>query len=223
MRRGKEDLMRVSNGAKCVGGLLVVWAIIGYVWLLLPGCAENPASPATAVVAKRSMQRGELIAAQDVAEVKMTRGELPQGFIGGSKGAIGRVLAVPVVEGQPLRQACLKPVGSEARMPVPVQDRLVRFTAVLDTAAISKDVRLRPGCLVDVKFPVEPEPGIVSSVVVLSAVRVLAVEKTGAGGAARAKTRVTFFTASKQVPALQAAVDEGSLSLTLPGPPDGRL
>jgi pilus assembly protein CpaB len=172
----------------------------------------------------------------------LPRNSAPPGYITDPAMIMGHVLAAPMVEGQAFTQACFagETSGSHLAANLP---RGKRALAVSVTDYGGLEGLLYPGCDVDVLLTLKPSDGSGNetqrgaiSTTLLEDVKVLAIdEKTlvaGSGDPA-AKTvdnnsrrtsssrRITLEVDPRQAKALQLAMDQGTLSLSLRNPMDG--
>lgn len=185
-------------------------------------------------ICKESLPSGTIITNELIVKEMVSRNEVPQGPLPNTLQIIGRVLAVPVVEGQVLTESCFvkKGEGEELASQIPHGFRAVTVTV---TSKIMPDrILLYPGCVVDVlvcySLRNRGDGGEAVSQTMLVGIRVLAIsgdtvvsqneEDGGAKKQTSKATRVTLLVTPKQVQALFLAADNGSLSMTLRNPLD---
>jgi Flp pilus assembly protein CpaB len=169
----------------------------------------------------------------------LEKGEAPEGYLPSPARAIGRVLALPVVEGQVLTKSCLVPEGSAAQLASALPHGMRAFTVTISTESVMGI--LYPGCVVDVLATFKlsqskTSKGQAISTTLIPGVQVLAVEnisivskeeereKSALAGVRSGSRRltVTLMVNPKQAEALQLAVSNGSISLAMRNPLDKR-
>jgi Flp pilus assembly protein CpaB len=145
------------------------------------------------------------------------RAQLPSGVITGRAAAVGRVVAVPVLDGAYLVQRALAPArrtGLDGVVPTGM-----RAMRVVVTDALAP----RPGAAVDVLATYDPsssgsEGG---TVVVAAGVTVLGTDRRGGAGTGRTGTAgVTLLVDPDQATALADAQANGVVTLALVPPED---
>lgn len=174
-----------------------------------------------------------------ISSNKIVRKTLPEGYLTDPIQAIGRVLAVPVVEGQILTIHCFITEGAGAQL-ASVLPHGMRAVSVPVSAQSVMGGFLYPGCIVDVLATfslayAEREAGQAVSTTLLQGVQVLAVqnisviskpelekkgileERRGTSGGAMT---VTLMVDSKQAEALQLASENGHIMLAMRNPFD---
>jgi Flp pilus assembly protein CpaB len=170
-----------------------------------------------AVVATRDLPVGRVVTARDLATRPVRRSQLPSGVITGRAAAVGRVVAVPVLDGAYLVQRALAPArrtGLDGVVPTGM-----RAMRVVVTDALAP----RPGAAVDVLATYDPsssgsEGG---TVVVAAGVTVLGTDRRGGAGTGRTGTAgVTLLVDPDQAAALADAQANGVVTLALVPPED---
>lgn len=193
------------------------------------------------VVAKKSLPAMSVVTVDDFVKQKIARNELPQqGQISNPTRVIGRVLAMPVVEGQVLTESCFIADGTGAQLAAAIPEGMRMFTVNLNSKAIPDRLLIYPGCVVDVlvsfKLSSQDRAGQALSTNVLQNIQVLAVQgesvvsKSAADDGKESKPRpqsgglqVTLLVNEQQAKALQLAVDNGNISLAFRNPLDKNL
>ena len=188
------------------------------------------------VVAKRSLPAMSVVTVEDFVKQKVSKNELPQGqgqLVNPTR-VIGRVLAMPVVEGQFLTESCFITEGTGAQVVAAIPDGMRAVTLNLNSKAIPDALFLYPGSVVDVLFSFKlssKSVGEAGSLTILSGIQVIAVDGESVVSnheqEAKAKTRpassglqVTLLVDQKQAEALQVLADNGNISLTIRNPLD---
>jgi pilus assembly protein CpaB len=191
-------------------------------------------------MAKTSLNAGTRITQSDIDTETVARDELPQGKLVGPLQIIGRVLAMPVVEGQVLTDSLFIPDGTPAQLASQIPEGMRAFTVTVSSRAMPDRILLYPGCVVDVlveyKLPGRSQ-GDALSQTMLRGIRVLAISgdtvisntdeeegnksdsknrRTSRGGG----TRVSLLVEPKQAEALQLAVENGTITMSLRNPSD---
>jgi pilus assembly protein CpaB len=181
-----------------------------------------------------------VITVEHFVKGKISQEELPPGEqLVSPAGIVGRVLAVPVVEGQVLTQSCFVRQGTGSLLAAALPHGMRAVSVSLSGKTIPDAALLYPGCVVDVlvsfKLPGSSR-GTALSTTMLRGVQVLAVagytvvsspeSETARGGRGRSASRsatVTLLVNPKQAEALQLAAENGSVSLTIRNPLDMEL
>jgi len=192
------------------------------------------------VVAKKSLPAMTVVTVDDFVKQSVSKNELPQGQIFSPARVIGRVLSVPVVEGQVLTESCFVTDGTGAQLAAALPEGMRAFTVNLNSRAVPDVLLLYPGCVVDVLFSAKlssDRRGQALSATILRGIQVLAVQgdsvvsaPEGEDAAVAAKNQntgrglqVTLLVDPKQAEALQLAVDNGNISLAIRNPLDKGL
>jgi pilus assembly protein CpaB len=203
--------------------------------------AGESSSPGIEVaMARASLPAMTVITVEHFVKGKISQQELPPGEqLVSPAGIVGRVLAVPVVEGQVLTQSCFVRQGTGSLLAAALPHGMRAVSVSLSGKTIPDAALLYPGCVVDVlvsfKLPGSSR-GTALSTTMLRGVQVLAVagytvvsnpeSEAARGGRGRSASRsatVTLLVNPKQAEALQLAAENGSVSLTIRNPLDMEL
>jgi len=166
--------------------------------------------------------------------------ELPEGQLVSPARIVGRVLSIPVVEGQILTESCFVSEGTGALLAAALPHGMRAVTVAVSSRAMPDRILLYPGCVVDVlvayRLSSRTTEGQALSTTMLRGIQVLAVsgdsvvsnpESQEEGGTKKRNTSrgtlVTLLVDPKQAEALQLAVENGSISLSLRNPLDRRV
>jgi pilus assembly protein CpaB len=191
------------------------------------------------VVAKRSLPAMSVITSDLIEKNKVPRKGLPDGSLTDSIQAVGRVLAVPVVEGQVLTKYSFITQGTGAQLLATLPQGMRAVSVPISGNSAVMGGMLYPGCVVDVlasfRLPGSERRGEAISTSLLQGVQVLAVQeesivsrpsedkknkllegKKDYGG----NLTVTLMVDTKQAEALQLAMDNGKISLAMRNPLD---
>jgi pilus assembly protein CpaB len=209
--------------------------------------ADKNTSPGIEVaMAKTSLPAMTVITLEHVVKETVPKEDLPEGGFTSPTGVIGRVLSVPVVEGQILTESCFVAAGSGAQLAAAIPHGMRSFTITLSSKTIPDIELLYPGCVVDVlvafRLSSRASDGEALSTTMLRGIQVLAVQgesvvsnpeqetEEGTSAAPKARrtsrggaTRVTLMVDTKQAEALQLAAENGIISLTIRNPLDRNL
>jgi pilus assembly protein CpaB len=168
-----------------------------------------------------------------VAQQKIPRSKLPKDAITASVQAIGKVTAVPLLEGQAFRKDCFVTEGSGPQLAASFGPGK-RAVAISISEAAGLDGVLYPGSVVDVILTTRNSGDHAArSRIVLETVPVLAIErqtvlvkdaeKQDGGKSVRFGNnarRVTLLVDTKQAAIVQLAMSEGTISLAMRNPLD---
>lgn len=191
------------------------------------------------VTLKRSLPAMSVITTDAVEITKVKAKEAPVGYLSGAVQAVGKILAVPVVQGQVLTTGHLITQGSEAQLAAAVPPGMRAVSVALSSNSVSGGL-LYPGCVVDVIATFRLSGGFQSeikgeaiSTTLLYGIQVLAVQGlsvisepevkdkvTQQQAAANNRISVVLLVDPKQAEALQLALDNGSVSLAMRNPLD---
>ncbi|MET1001947.1 MAG: Flp pilus assembly protein CpaB [Acidimicrobiia bacterium] len=170
--------------------------------------------PREVVVAARDLPLGAKVAASDLDTVTRSESEIPPDAVGAGGDAIGRVVAVPVLEGSVLFAGHLAPADRDGL------DGLV--------AAGSRAVRIQPadglqppiGAVVDVLVALDPAYGGGGRATIAArAARVLAVDAADANDPTASGTAgVTLLVTEEEARELAFATANGVVTLALAPP-----
>lgn len=234
------------------------WSIVGLLFLgivaalcatllvssLLAGVNRRtrPAEAPTHVevmVATRALPAMTMVRAGDVISQKVPVAEASTGYLGSAVQVVGKVLAVPLVEGQAFHKGCFADEGSGIYLAAALPDGMRAVSVSLSSYSGLLGL-LYPGSLVDVMVSFQP-PGNTAqnkdaiSITLLEGVEVLAIENRTvmskeeqvtpsalqslrSGG----QVMVTLMVDSRQAKALQLAMQYGSVTLAMRNPMDAR-
>jgi len=186
------------------------------------------------VLASKDMPAMSVLESSNLTLKKVPKAKLPAGYISDAVQAVGKILVVPVVEGQMLTDSCFVKEGSSAQVAALLPSGMRAVAVSLSSTSISGGL-LYPGCVVDVlaSFRLSSsERGQALSTTLLRGINVLAVHgtsvvsketeeetKTSSRQNQRSLT-VTLMVDSKQAEALQLASEHGQISLALRNPLD---
>jgi Flp pilus assembly protein CpaB len=191
-------------------------------------------------MAKISMPAMTVITLDHVIKETVSKDDLPEGRLSKPARVIGRVLSVPVVEGQILTNSCFITEGTGAQLAAALPHGMRAVTINLARGTIPDDILLYPGCVVDVLVSfrlssADSSKGQAISTTMLRGIQVLVVagesvvsnpdEEAKDSVIARRTSRgttVTLLVDPKQAEALQLATTNGSVSLTIRNPLDKR-
>ncbi len=189
------------------------------------------------LVAAKDLPRSKILDPDSIVEKSVPVRDAPEGHIANAVGVIGKVLALPMVEGQPFTKSCFASEGTGYRVASVLPEGMRAVTISLyDYAGLSG--LLYPGCSVDVltSFRMtgnQAQGGEAMSTTLLQGIQVLAAEgetlvsatgqnpegrKTSEGPAK--KLLVTLMVDLEQAAALQLASQYGSITLALRNPMD---
>lgn len=196
----------------------------------------KPSPGIEVAVAKRSLPAMTVVTLEHVAKQAVPKNDLPQGQgqLANPTRIIGRVLSVPVVEGQVLTESCFVSEGTGAQLAAAIPEGMRAFTLSLNSRSLPDRLLLYPGCVVDVLFSFKLSSrnplGEAGCLTILSAVQVLVVQgdsvvsnpedKEGKTSRAGGGLQVTLLLDQKQTEALQVLADNGSISLVIRNPLD---
>jgi len=186
------------------------------------------------LLASKDMPAMSVIESTDVTVEKVAKAKLPVGYLSSPAEGIGKILAMPVVQGQVLAESCFIENGAAAQVAASLPTGMRAVAVSLSNDSITGGL-LYPGCVVDVlasfKLP-SSERGQALSTTLLREVQVLAVrgasvvsEKEIEQDKSRSpsnygRVTVTLMVDPKQAEALQLATENGMISLALRNPLD---
>ncbi|MBN2270323.1 MAG: Flp pilus assembly protein CpaB [Sedimentisphaerales bacterium] len=187
------------------------------------------------VLASQDMPAMSVLESSNLTVKKVPRDKLSAGYLSDTVQAVGKILAVPVVEGQMLTESCFVTEGSSAQIAASLPSGMRAVAVSLTSASISGGL-LYPGCVVDVlasfRLPSSSERGEALSTTLLRGINVLAVHGTSvvskeaeedtktSSRPSQGRLTVTLMVDSKQAEALQLAAEHGQISLALRNPLD---
>ena len=186
------------------------------------------------VVAKRSLPAMTVVTVDDFVKQKVSRNELPKEQLSSPTRVVGRILSVPVVEGQILTESCFVSEGTGAQLVAAIPDGMRLLTLSLSGRAVPDPLLLYPGSIVDVLFSFKlprDTVGEAACLTILSGLQVVVVqgqsvvsnpEQEGKAKTRRAggNVQVTLLVEQKQAEALQVLADTGNISLVIRNPLD---
>ena len=193
--------------------------------------SEKEVPKVSVLVADANLPARTRLTETHVKVEKTPKAGLPVGYFIGPAQAVGKVLRVPVVRGQPLTESLFLAKGSLDDL---LRPGMRAFPISLSGRSTPTDV-LYPGCIVDVfaTFALQGRDSTADAVVVplLQKIQVLGVRgntvMTSQQGDAKSSLRqdsntptVTLEVTSAQVSALQLALQGGTLDLALRNPND---
>lgn len=195
----------------------------------------NSTQDVDVVLTRKSLPAMSVVTSSHVSKDTSPVDKLPEGYLSSPTQAVGRILAVPVVEGQILTQHCFVTEGTAAQVAASLPDGMRAFSVSLSSSSITGGL-LYPGCVVDVLATFNlrrADRGEAVSTTLLRGIQVLAVENVSVvsqdtdedASSQRGRSRgghqtVTLMVDSKQAMALQLAVSYGKISLAMRNPLD---
>ena len=226
-----------------VGAAVSASILVGTLKAGAPAVAGTSVTPAEMqiMVAAKPMPAMSIVDARSVLTKTVPANEAPANYMRRPTDVIGKLLTVPIVEGQVLTSTCFADEKSGARLASALADgmRAVSLSLTPDKAGL-----LHAGCIVDVLVslnrPSTEGSGTkeAMSMTLLQGVEVLAIDdssvmseadssepstpetKTSMRRGQRDKRLVTLMVNSKQAKALQLASQYGAVSLALRNPLD---
>jgi len=186
------------------------------------------------LLASKDLPAMSVIESTDVTVEKVAKAKLPVGYLSSPAEGIGKILAMRVVQGQPLAESCFIENGVAARVAASLPAGMRAVSVSLSNESITGGL-LYPGCVVDVlaSFKLSSsERGQAISTTLLREVQVLAVRGTslvsekeieqdkGRSPSDYGRVTVTLMVDPKQAEALQLATENGMISLALRNPLD---
>lgn len=203
--------------------------------LLSDNLSQGGVSSETDVLlASKDLPAMSVIESTDVTVEKVAKAKLPVGYLSSPAEGIGKILVVPVVQGQVLAESCFIENGVAAQVAASLPTGMRAVSVSLSNDSITGGL-LYPGCVVDVlaSFKLSSsERGQAISTTLLREVQVLAVrgasvvsEKEIEQDKSRSpsnygRVTVTLMVDPKQAEALQLATENGTISLALRNPLD---
>jgi len=187
------------------------------------------------VMAKRALPAMFVISARHVVKDRASKDELPVGYLTNPVQAIGKILSVPVVEGQVLTRYCFVTEGTGAQLTSALPPGM-RAVGISIAGHSLMGGLLHPGCVVDVLATFKlrggkGSRGEATTITLLQGVQVLAVESISIVSKpddsekkpmAGSRLTVTLMVDTKQAEALQLAMENGHISLAMRNPLDKR-
>jgi pilus assembly protein CpaB len=190
-----------------------------------------------AVVAARALPAMSLITSQDITVKNVPRKGLSINYLSDPVQVAGRVLAVPVTEGQVIMSNALISEGTGAQLAAVLQPGMRAVSVPVSSHSVMGGL-LYPGCLVDViatfRLNYRDDRGQAISTTLLRSIQVLAIQnssvistseldKASNSSASRSgggDLTVTLMVDTRQAEALQLAMDNGRISLAMRNPND---
>jgi pilus assembly protein CpaB len=209
--------------------------LMGTLNIKSPASGQKQPQKIEVAMARKSLNAGTVITKANIDTETVSRNELPEGNLVSPLQIIGRVLAWPVVEGQVFTEACLVPKGTASILASQIPDGMRVFSVPITSRARPDKILLYPGCVVDVLVEYKlnrTSVGEALSQTMLRGIRVLAIsgdtvvsnpdEEDGGkkGSSRRGSLVVSLLVEPKQAEALQLAVENGSITMSLRNPLD---
>ena len=187
-------------------------------------------------MAKVSLPAMTVITLAHINQETISRDELPKGRLVSPARIIGRVLAMPVVEGQVLTESCFVAEGTGSLLAASLPHGMRAFTISVSSKSMPDRALLYPGCVVDVLVSYKlsrSSVGEALSTTMLRGIQVLAISGDSVvsdpeteeekGTQKRSSSRgalVTLLVDTKQAEALQLAIENGNITLSIRNPLD---
>jgi pilus assembly protein CpaB len=208
--------------------------LMGALRVSSPAAAETSSPGIEVMTAKTSLPAMTVITLDHVVKEKVSKDDLPVGQqLSSPARIIGRVLNVPVVEGQVLTESCFVTAGNGSLLAAALPHGMRAVSVSLSGRTVLDPLLLFPGCVVDVvvsfRLP-RSAKGEAIAVTMFRGLQVLAVAgesvvsnpneaDSKAKGRSSSRT-VTLMVDSKQAEALQLVADHGTISLAVRNPLD---
>jgi len=186
-------------------------------------------------MAKEALPAITVITIDHITTEMISKDDLPPGQIVSPTQIIGRVLAMPVVEGQVLTEYCFVPTGTASLLAAAIPHGMRAVTVSVSSRGMPDRALLYPGCVVDVlvsyTLPGNTE-GEALSTTMLRGIQVLAISGESViknpdaeenGTHKRSSGRVSLVTLlvdTEQAEALQLAIENGNIMLSIRNPRD---
>ena len=186
-------------------------------------------------MAKEALPAITVITIDHINTEMVHKDELPPGQLVSPKQIIGRVLAMPVVEGQVLVESCFVPAGTASLLAAAIPHGMRAVTVTVPSRGMPDNALLYPGCVVDVLVSYQLSgntEGEALSTTMLRGIQVLAISGESVitnpdaeekGTQKRSTSRgslVTLLVDTEQAEALQLALENGNLMLSIRNPRD---
>jgi len=209
--------------------------LMGILSINSPGSAQKQPQKIEVAMARKPLNAGTIIIQADISTETVSKNELPQGKLVSPLQIIGRVLAWPVVEGQVFTESCLVPEGTPSILASQIPKGMRVFSVPITSRAKPDQVLFYPGCVVDVLVEYKlgrSSKGEALSTTMFRGLRVLAIsgdtvisnpEEEDNGRKSNSSRRgliVSLLVEPKQAEALQLAVENGSITMSLRNPVD---
>ena len=195
---------------------------------------EAPDPEVQVLAAAADMKPREVVESDDVVVKNIPSSAAPEGSFSDPVQVVGKVLVVPMTEGQPFKSVCFASEGSGFHL-ASVLEEGKRAVSVTLSDNMGMESLLYPGCLVDVitTMLVPDEAGgqekpfsttLLDEVLVL-AVGIQTIVSPNSGGdlpsGQRARPTVTLLVDPKEAEILKLAMASGSVTLSMRNPMDG--
>ena len=187
-----------------------------------------------AVIAAKSLPAMSQITSQNITIKKVPRKGLFDNYFSEPVQVVGKVLAVPVIEGQVISKSFLIGEGTGAQLAAVLQPGMRAVSVPVSANSVMGGL-LYPGCLVDViatfRLRYQDERGQAISTTLLHGVQVLAIQdesiiskidpsSKSVSRSSEGQVTVTLMVDTRQAEALQLAMDSGKISLSMRNPLD---
>jgi Flp pilus assembly protein CpaB len=199
------------------------------------GSEDAQSTDVEVAMAKISLPAMTVITQNHIIKEKISRNDVPQGQLVSSARVIGRVLTMPVIEGQILTESCFVADGAGSQLAAAIPHGMRAVTVSVSSRSMPDSILLYPGCVVDVlvSFRLSTSEGQAGSTTMLRGIQVIAVGGESVisnpnveedGGTSKRKTSrgtlVTLLVDTQQAEALQLAIENGIISLSIRNPLD---
>jgi len=191
-------------------------------------------------MARTSLPAMTVITLNHIIKEKISRNDLPQGQLVSPARVIGRVLTMPVMEGQVLTDSCFVAEGAGSQLAAAIPHGMRAVTVSVSSKSMPDSILLYPGCVVDVlvayRLSTKATEGQAGSTTMLRGIQVIAVggesvisnpnveEGNGTKKSSTSRgTEVTLLVDTKQAEALQLAIENGNISLSIRNPLDKEI
>jgi len=182
-------------------------------------------------MAKTTLPAGMVITYEHINTEMVSRDELPPRPVVNPTQIIGRVLAMPVFEGQILTKSCFVPLNSGAQLAAQIPPGNRAVTVPVSSKSMPDRASLYPGCVVDVVAVYRLSGQDSLYTIKLRGIQVIAVDnetivsnnenekgdETKPNRSSRGSS-VTLLVTTKLAEGLQLAIENGSISLSLRNP-----
>jgi len=197
--------------------------------------ADTKSADIEVAMAKQSLPAMTVITLNHIIKDEVSRNDLPQGQLVSPARVIGRVLAMPVVEGQVLTNSCFVTEGAGSQLAAAIPHGMRAVTVSVSSKSMPDGILLYPGCVVDVlvayRLSGRSSEGQAGSTTMLRGIQVIAVAGESVisnsdvekeSGTRKRTTssglQVTLLVDTKQAEALQIAIENGNISLSIRNP-----
>jgi Flp pilus assembly protein CpaB len=205
------------------------------------GSANAQSADIEVAMARTSLPAMTVITLNHIIKEKIARVDLPQGQVVSPARAIGRVLTMPVMEGQVLTDSCFVAEGAGSQLAAAIPHGMRAVTVSVSSKSMPDSILLYPGCVVDVlvayRLSTKTSEGQALSTTMLRGIQVIAVagdsvisnpDVEGTSGTKKRITTsrgtlVTLLVDTKQAEALLLAIENGNLSLSVRNPLDKEI